>query len=197
MKPPKIVLFDLGGVLLPFDREQRIGVIARRTGATAEAARDFMAMDVHHRLDTGEANEFDLATAFSDAFQTDISPVEACDLVCSVFEAPNQELWDLADRLRDEVLVGGFSDNPRLVLQAFPPNAFLDPLFLSCEIKACKPSDEAFEAVEAGLGMRGRDILFIDDTGANVAAARRWGWDAILYFTNDDLMAELARRGLP
>jgi FMN phosphatase YigB (HAD superfamily) len=194
---PKIVLFDLGGVLLPFDREQRIGVIVRRMGCTAEAARDFMARDIHHGLDTGEADAFDLAAAFGEALGAPISPADACDLVCSVFEEPNHDLWDLADRLRGRVVVGGFSDNPSFVLRAFPPSAFLDPMFFSAQIKACKPSDEAFAAVEMSLGMQGDEILFIDDTAANVAAARRRGWDAIHFTANDALIAELARRGLP
>jgi 2-haloacid dehalogenase len=40
-------------------------------------------------------------------------------------------------------------------------------------------------------------VLFIDDTPANVAAARRRGWDAILFTDNAALFAELGARGLP
>ena len=191
------VLFDLGGVLLPFDHERRIAAIVERTGAEAEAARAFMALDLHHRLDLGEANDLDLAAEFTAFFGQRVSPLEAADLLTSVFETPNHELWALADRLRRRAVVGGFSDNPSLVVQMFPGGAFLEPLFLSCEIGACKPSDAAFEAVEAALGMAARQILFIDDTFANVEAARSRGWDAIHFTTNAQLFAELAERGLP
>jgi FMN phosphatase YigB (HAD superfamily) len=193
----RAVLFDLGGVLLPFDRERRVAAISARTGASPDAVRAFMALDLHHRLDTGEASEFDLAEEFSAFFGVRVSPVEASDLVASVFEAPNEALWELAGLLRSRVVVGGFSDNPNLVLQAFPPGGFLDPLFLSGEIRACKPSAEAFAAVEAGLRMAPRQILFIDDTPANVAAALERGWDAILFTSNAALIADLAARGLP
>jgi FMN phosphatase YigB (HAD superfamily) len=195
--PPAAVLFDLGGVLLPFDREQRIATLVDRFACTAEAARAFMASDIHRRLDTGEANEFDLAAAFSAHFGRHVSPVAAVDLVLSVFEAPNYELWDLADGLRDRAVVGGFSDNPAFVDAVFPMTAFLDPMFFSSRIGACKPSSEAFAAVEAGLGMAPAEILFIDDTAANVDAALSRGWDAIRYISNDQLVAELAQRGLP
>jgi FMN phosphatase YigB (HAD superfamily) len=192
----RAVLFDLGGVLLPFDRERRIVAIAARTGASPEAARTFMALDLHRRLDLGEASDFDLAAEFSAFFGLHVSPLEAADLLTSVFEAPNHELWTLAARLRRRAVVGGFSDNPSLVVQVFPEGAFLEPLFLSCEIGACKPSDAAFAAVEAALGLAARQILLIDDTDANVAAAARRGWDAIHFTGNTALMAELARRGL-
>lgn len=193
----RAVLFDLGGVLLPFDRERRVAAIVARTGAEPETARVFMARDIHRRLDTGDANEFDLAAEFSDFFGVRVGPVEAGDLIASVFEPPNDGLWELADRLRSRVIVGGFSDNPSLVRQVFPPQAFLEPLFLSCEIGACKPSAEAFAAVERALGLAGGDILFIDDTEANVTAAQSRGWDAIRFTSNAALVADLAARGLP
>jgi len=194
---PAAVLFDLGGVLLPFDREQRIATLVERFACTTEAARTFMASDIHQRLDTGEANEFDLAAAFSAYFGRHVSPVAATDLVLSVFETPNYELWDLADALRERAVVGGFSDNPAFVDAVFPMTAFLDPMFFSSRIGACKPSPEAFAAVEAGLAMAPAEILFIDDTAANVEAALARGWDAIRYTSNDQLVAELAERGLP
>lgn len=193
----RAVLFDLGGVLLPFDRERRIAALVDRTGATAEAARAFMALDLHRRLDLGEATELDVAAEFAAFFGLRVGPQEAADLLCSVFEPPNHELWALATRLRRRAVVGGFSDNPSLVVQVFPEGAFLEPLFLSCEIGACKPSDAAFAAVEAALGMAAQQILFIDDTLANVEAARARGWDAIHFTANAALVAELASRGLP
>ena len=129
---PAAILFDLGGVLLPFDRELRVAAIMRRTGASAEAARAFMALELHRRLDRGEATELDVAAEFAAFFGVHVSPIEAADLLVSVFEPPNAELWALAARLRRKALVGGFSDNPSLVLQVFPEGAFLEPLFLSC-----------------------------------------------------------------
>jgi putative hydrolase of the HAD superfamily len=194
--PPRAILFDLGGVLLPFDREKRVAVIAERTGKPPDDVRAFMALDLHRRLDSGEADEIDLAAALSDFAGAPIGAVEATRLILSVFEPPNDDLWALADRLRARAVVGGFSDNPALVRQVFPPDAWLEPLFLSCEIRACKPSPEAFAAVEASLGLPPGEILFIDDTAANVEAARARGWDAILFASNAALASDLAARGL-
>ena len=70
-------------------------------------------------------------------------------------------------------------------------------MIFSSEIAAAKPSEAAFAAAEARVGTRGADILFVDDSPANVEAARRRGWDAILYRSNAELTAELGRRGLP
>jgi len=194
---PRAVLFDLGGVLLPFDPERRIAAIVARTGAAPETARTFMASDLPRRLDMGEADEFDLAAAYNAAFGATLGSVEAMGLTLSVFETPNHDLWTLAAVLRARFVVGGFSDNPAFVERVFPPGAILDPMFFSSRIRACKPSPEAFAAVEAGLGMAPADILFIDDSVANVEAALARGWDAIRYLSNRQLIADLAARGLP
>ena len=69
-------------------------------------------------------------------------------------------------------------------------------MIFSSEIRATKPSDAAFAAAEARLGLAAVDILLIDDGPANVAAALARGWDAIVFRGNDPLMAELAARGL-
>ena len=62
---PRVVLFDLGGVLLPFDRERRIAEIARRLGCSAESARAIYDGDLPVRMDLGEADVGDFAAAFT------------------------------------------------------------------------------------------------------------------------------------
>ncbi len=194
---PKVILFDLGGVLLPFDQERRIAALVGRFGCAAETARAFMADAIHWRLSLGEASEADLADAFTAAFGRPVAPAEATELTLSVFDAPNHALWDLVIRLRERVAVGGFSDNPRFVDQLFPAGAFLEPMLFSSDLNLFKPSAEAFAAVEAALGLPPQSILFIDDTLTNVEAARSRGWDAIHFTSNAALMAELKTRGLP
>jgi glucose-1-phosphatase len=194
---PQVVLFDLGGVLLPFDQARRIAALVRRFGCTAETARAFMADAIHWRLSLGEANELDLADAFTAAFGRRVEPSEAAELVLSVFEAPNHVLWELVGRLRRRTAVGGFSDNPSFVDRLFPAGACLDPMFFSSDLHLFKPSAEAFAAVEAALGLPPQAILFIDDTAANVDGALARGWDAVRFTTNAALTADLAARGLP
>jgi glucose-1-phosphatase len=194
---PKVILFDLGGVLLPFDQERRIAAVVGRFGCAAETARAFMADGIHWRLSLGEANAADLADAFTAAFGRPVAPAEATELTLSVFEAPNHALWELVGRLRRHALVGGFSDNPRFVDRMFPAGAFLEPMFFSSDLHLFKPSAEAFTAVEAALGLPAEEVLFVDDTLANVEAACSRGWDAIHFTNNAALTADLAARGLP
>jgi putative hydrolase of the HAD superfamily len=192
---PEIILFDLGGVLLPFDRERRVRTLSRALKVTPETARDFMASDLHGRLDLGEADVVELSQAVSDLAGWPVPPQTACALILSVFEAPNMALWTLAAGLRERVSIGGFSDNPVFVREVFPDNHALDPMFWSAEIGLTKADARAFAAVEARLELDPGAILLIDDSVANVALARDIGWDAIHFRANAQLVGELAERG--
>jgi FMN phosphatase YigB (HAD superfamily) len=194
---PAAVLFDLGGVLLPFDRERRVAAIVSQLGVEADDVRALFDGPLPRRMDLGEADEGDFAAAFAEMVDRPITPATARALILSVFEQPNAELWRIAADLRRVAIVGGFSDNPAFVASVFPDSALLDPMIFSSEIGAVKPSATAFAAAEARLGFGGDAVLFIDDGPTNVAAAKRRGWDAIHFTDNAALLAELAARGLP
>ena len=196
MTAPAAVLFDLGGVLLPFDRERRVAAIVAQLGVEADDVRELFDGPLPRLMDLGKADETDFAAAFADIAGRPIAPATARALILSVFEAPNAELWRIVAELRRSVIVGGFSDNPAFVAELFPDGAVLDPMIFSSQIGAMKPSDAAFAAAEARLGMGGDRVLFIDDGPANLQAARRRGWDAIQFTTNATLVAGLAARGL-
>jgi len=178
----EIILFDLGGVLLPFDRERRVHAMVQALGVTPDAARAFMASDIHARLDVGQASETEVAAALSAVVGRTVTPAETRSLILSVFEPANLVLWDLVAALRENIPVGGFSDNPAFVLELFPPGAVLRPMFWSAELGLSKAGPEAFAAVTRRLGIDPDAILFIDDSAANVARARAAGWDAIQSF---------------
>jgi HAD superfamily hydrolase (TIGR01509 family) len=196
MAATEIILFDLGGVLLPFDRERRVRAMVKALGIEPHAARTFMASDLHLRLDTGHASEEEVAAALSGIAGKTVPTAETRALLLSVFEPPNLPLWDLVAALREEIPVGGFSDNPAFVIELFPPGAVLSPMFWSAELGLSKAGPEAFAAVTARLGIDPDAILFIDDSEANVDRARAAGWDAIQFVTNDQLIGELSSREL-
>jgi len=193
---PGIVLFDLGGVLLPFDQAKRVRAVAEALRVTEFAASAAMTPELFARLGDGRRDEAEFAAAFTDLAGRHVTAAEAKDLIISVFEAPNAPLWAFAATLARRITVGAFSDNPAFVSEAFPAGARLAPLFWSSEIGALKPS-AAFDWVEASVGVAPERIIFVDDTLANVDAARARGWDAILFRSNDDVIAEFAQRGLP
>jgi putative hydrolase of the HAD superfamily len=55
----------------------------------------------------------------------------------------------------------------------------VDGIFYSARIGAKKPDMEFFARVQAAVGLRGGEILLIDDSRQNMEAALKAGWQAL------------------
>ena len=71
-----------------------------------------------------------------------------------------------------------------------------DPVVLSCEIGAKKPSAEAFKALFDRLHVPPEACLLIDDKSQTVEAAKERGMDAVAFFSVSNLKEELQNRGI-
>lgn len=60
----------------------------------------------------------------------------------------------------------------------------VDGMFYSAQLGTKKPNAEFFAKVQASVGLRGDEILLLDDSRSNIDAARQAGWRA-LHWTRD------------
>ena len=63
--------------------------------------------------------------------------------------------------------------------------------YISCQLKMIKPSEGFYKAVIADIALPAEEMLFIDDSKANVEAAIAAGLPAIWYEPGTDLDALL------
>ena len=71
------------------------------------------------------------------------------------------------------------------------PEAALDGVFVSSELKAKKPDPRFYERVQALLDLPASIILLWDDSPANIAAALKASWQAKLYTTFEQFESQL------
>lgn len=69
-------------------------------------------------------------------------------------------------------------------------------IFVSGELKMVKPDAAIFKHMLAEIGRRPEECLFIDDNGANIAAAEALGFVTHHFSAAPSLRAELERHGL-
>ncbi|MGB5949085.1 MAG: HAD-IA family hydrolase [Parvibaculum sp.] len=65
-----------------------------------------------------------------------------------------------------------------------------DGIYYSADLGHQKPDAAFFQKVEKAVGIPGECLLLIDDSSANIDAARRMGWKASCW-TGEDRLAEL------
>jgi 2-haloacid dehalogenase len=69
-------------------------------------------------------------------------------------------------------------------------------ILLSGEVGVNKPDPRIFRFFLEQTGRRREEILFVDDTEANVSSARRSGWDAVVFHSVKELEPAFTARGL-
>lgn len=199
---PRILLFDLGGVLIDidFDRALRTWQPMSRL-SPAELERTFRFDEAYERHERGEitaAAYFDHLAAILalDARHADIEQGWN-----SIFIAEIGETLAAIRTARERVPCYAFT-NTNAAHRAFWARKFpavsdsLDGIFASYEIGLRKPEQRAFEPVARALGVPLGSILFFDDSPENVEGASRAGLQAVHVRSPADVARALRAIGL-
>jgi FMN phosphatase YigB (HAD superfamily) len=199
---PKGVIWDLGNVLIEWD--PRAAVAA---GVGEEEARrffdaddfDFMAWNQVQDAGGSWADGLDAVRrghphwerhvqAYRENFERSLGEVPGTgDLVRELDDA-GVPMWGLTNWSHEL-----YPYAPRL----YPILGLLEDVVVSGTEGVAKPDPAIFELAVARTGLRAEDLVFVDDSEANVAAAIEAGLDGILFTGADDLRAQLHDRGLP
>ncbi|NQW02204.1 MAG: HAD family phosphatase [Rhodospirillales bacterium] len=201
-RQPSTVLFDMGGVLFTYDAARRLRYISE-TCAIPESeiqARVFDT-DFDHRCETGALDGPQSCLEFNRLCGTELTRNDFRTALTSAFE-PNGIVFGIARELTRQCTLAGFTNNGheiRAGLAALHPDLlplFADRLVCSAEIGLLKPDPGAFQAVLTRLGRQPDEVLFVDDSEANVRAAAAMGFHIHRFFDAESLETDLRSFGL-
>ena len=201
---PRLVLFDLDGVLADYDREARCQAMANAAGTDADSmfAAMFGEEGFEHATDRGEI-DLDGSLAglrerhgwtvaehdFLDARRLGTRVRPAMMALCRELQAQDARVAIFTNN-GDWVVANIDHIAPELA------PVFGEAIVCSGAMKASKPDPAAFLACLRRLRHESpADALFVDDNADNVAGARRAGLDALLYTDLATLRRELRARG--
>jgi putative hydrolase of the HAD superfamily len=199
---PKLLLFDLDGVLADYRRDVRCRHLAESLGVDeGEVRQALFGRGLETRSDRGELDLPD----YLDELRTDLGwnlPDDEFIAARRHATRVRPEMLVLCERLAEHSALAIFTNNgawfgeqaPRIVPELMP--LFGRRFVCSGSLGACKPEPEAFAACLQRLGFNAYSTLFIDDAPENVDGAREAGLDAVLYQSYADLCAELKARDL-
>lgn len=202
MVQPRVLVMDLGGVTCRWLPERRLAALSQLSGLPMSTIDQHVFESGFD--DAGERGGFDLAE-----FTATLGSVLGLDGVAGARDEL-RAAWAQAFEPDHAVLrlvqstpvrTALFTNNGPLLeacLQAELSDvgqAFGELLF-SWRLGCTKPDPDAFVRATEVLGVEPGEIVFVDDSEANVAAARTAGWDPIGFTTALDLQAALADRGL-
>jgi 2-haloacid dehalogenase len=194
------VIFDIGNVLVQWDPEAAFAsALGSREAATAFLQRiDFSARN--YRADGGESF-VTMAGELSDPADAALLARYPQTMGRSI-ATPIHGTWAVVDELRAratplhaitnwsaETWPAGLAAHPRLT-------EVFGTIIVSGLEKMVKPQPEIYALLCDRTGLAAAECLFVDDAPANIAGARAFGMDAVLFTSPEALRADLTNRGL-
>ena len=203
MKTKKAVIFDMGGVLVDLDMDgcrsafkdllgyYKIDELldpCHQKGIIGDLEEGMLGADEFRSIVLSESAPGSLPENVDKAFHHilgSISPYKG-ELLRKLYES--YDLYMLSN------------NNPITMVKAYqlfdgvgaPIDKIFKKCFLSCEMKALKPSEKFYKAVMEQIGIPAEQMLFIDDSKANVEGAVAAGLPAVHFVPGSDLSALLA-----
>ena len=200
----RAVAVDLGGVLEKIDEPgEFLDRWRRRLGMTEEDYRGALLWPLSHAdpgggAKTGRVTEADLRQRYAAALgltdaQTGEFMADLWDWYCGELDA---ELAGYVARLRPRYRTGILSnsiDGARREEQArFGLEQLVDVVVYSHEIGVAKPDPRAYGALCEQLGVAPAELVFLDNRGPNVDAAREFGIHGLLHVSTPESIRTVA-----
>jgi len=198
---PRGVVFDIGKVLLDFDYSIAARAMVAHCPLDADSIRRALDQStLLHEYETGALSTADfferVRTAtrfrgelglFREMFANIFTPIDAIVKLHSDLRARGVPTYIFSNT--NEIAVGHMR-------RRFPFFSQFQGYVLSFEEGAMKPQPRIYEGVERLSGLRGAELLYLDDRPENVAAGAARGWRAIHHIDAAQTVEAVRKTGL-
>ena len=182
MALPRLLLFDLGGVLVDYDPIGPLTELLPHRDDHRDIVRRWGSRRELRRLETGQCPPTEFATAVIAEFGLRLSAEEFLANFARWDRGPPPGAIELLRSLRSGFRLACLSNNNeihwRRLRTVFAVDREFDATYLSHEMGVMKPDRRAYERVLAHERVAPHDTVFIDDNADNVAAAHALGIEA-------------------
>jgi putative hydrolase of the HAD superfamily len=175
----KVVMFDLGGVLVENTGAAGLAAMLPAPMEQDELWRRWLCSPTVRAFERGLIAPEEFAAAFIDEWQLALEPAAFLEAFAGWPRGLYDGAEELLGKLRGRHRLACLSNTNTLHWRRLTSlRAMLDACFVSHETGFAKPHREAFEHALGRLGVAARDVYFLDDLLPNVDVARAIGINA-------------------
>ena len=175
----KALIFDLGGVLVANDMFDELQKLLERDVSKSELKSKWLASPAVREFELGLSS----ASAFAEAIVLEFGlSIRPSDFITAFTGWPKgfyAGATELLDTLRHDYSIGCLSNSNEIHWTSQFKSHF-DYSYSSHLLARIKPDVDVFQFVTTDIGCQPCDIMFFDDSSANVDAANSFGWDSYL-----------------
>ena len=197
----KAILFDLGGVIVPFDFKRIYPIMAPLLSyPVAEVTSRIRTTDLVQRFESGLVPPERFVQELCALLEMNIAYDAFCEMWGSVFTAgsliPESLLAGLRGRYRLVLLSNTNPIHFNMIRANYRMLRHFHDFVLSYEVGALKPSSKIYAEAAQRAGCTPDECFFIDDMLVNVEGARHCGMDAVQFQNAEQLEEALRARAL-
>ncbi len=195
----KVIVFDLGNVLLPFDWERSIQGLRKIDRDAAQRVERVVDSDVMVAYEKGSISTGEFYRRVIEILEVTIALPEFKRLFSDIFTT-NDDLIALLPNLRDRYRLFLLSNTCEMHIEWIEKEFSLlhhfDELILSHQVGHVKPEREIFDTVLNRSGLPPGEHLYIDDILHYTEVANGLGFQANHFQSQERLIKELEVRGI-
>ena len=185
------IIFDLGNVLIDVDFE----VFYQKLGYVPEATDLVKAKHFITKFEAGQIAVDDFIEELNNHWNLQLS-VDEFKLIWTNLFSANQQMIDLAEDLSQKYPVYILSNTDEIhfpyIWNNFPElHFFRDRLLLSYKLGTVKPNSQIYQIACQKYDLTPESTIFIDDKAENIEAARKIGFNGIVYLNYKQTRQEL------
>ncbi|MDD5115930.1 MAG: HAD family phosphatase [Candidatus Omnitrophica bacterium] len=199
----KVVLFDLGNVLVDFD----FGPAARRlSGFCGQSSSGILKAFFDSRttgsFEKGSLSAEEFYRLMKDEMRFNLGYESFVSIWNEVFffTPANRQVYHIASSLKEKYRIALLSNTNllhyRYLKENFPVFDIFERQFLSFEIGSSKPEKEIYQAVIENMGVPAEDIFYTDDRDDLVRAGASCGFKSFIFKGPKKLVEDLTGQGV-
>ena len=186
----KYIVFDLGGVLVDIDPVRAIRAFARLGGIEIDDLENRIEnLGLFHEYEIGQYNHPEFRDRLRTFLPNSVSDEEIDKAWSSLILDVPQDRIDLLESLKQRYQLFVLSNtnpfhiqyiNQQLIRSGNPSlESIFQKVYYSYLLHMTKPSPEIYQHITKENGLEPSELLFLDDTLANINTARVLGWETI------------------
>lgn len=196
----KHIIFDLGNVLLNIHSERAMAAFAKKSNLPRKEIEKFFLSELHMAFMGGQYSPDQLFGILKSQYRLDLDFGTFCSIWNLVIGEPKDGIIPLINQLNPKFKLSLCSNTDPIhwdyCLRQFPFLQRFRNYFLSFEMKRNKPDRAIFEKILEELKTTGQECVFIDDTLANIEAAKELDFHVVHAQEPEKMRDELVKMNL-
>jgi putative hydrolase of the HAD superfamily len=199
----KVILFDLGNVLIDFDfsiAAKRIAYFCEKS--TKEIIELFLSSNITSLFEENKISPDDFFAQLKNMLDLKISYAGFIPIWNEIFflSAKNRSVYSLANNLRDNYRIAVLSNINILhydyVKEHFPIFSIFNEVFASCKMGLIKPDPIIYKRVLEALNVKPEEVFYTDDREELVKSAAALNINSFVFTDFKKLKSDLINLGV-